>query len=355
MTTAFAPEAAITVTAAQQQQQQFDPEHVHTIAIFRALQLGDMICAIPTMRAIRQRYPHAHVSLIGLPWQQALLPRFSAYINEVIPFPGWPGLPEQPVQPAKAVEFLYAMQQRAFDVVVQMQGCGLVTNTLCMLFGARHVVGLSRRDDDLDSQWFPVIQDDAHEITRFFPLCHVLQAQDVNPLLEFPLLPDEEAAAKYILQQAGLQEHHYVVMHPGARDVRRRWAPEYFAVVGDALMDAGYTVLLTGGQEERDVLEQVACQMKHRPDDLVRLAGHTAVGVLAAIIAQARGIICNDTGAAHLAAAHDVPAIVVFSQFSDPARWAPLDRQRHQVVRSDAVTPAEVAQVSLQHFADVHR
>ena len=109
----------------------------------------------------------------------------------------------------------------------------------------------------------------------------------------------------------------------------RRWPPEHFARVGEALAAAGLRVVLTGTTEELPLTRAVAAAMKAPSLDL---AGRTNLGSLAALVQGARLLICNNTGVSHLAAALRVPSVVIFHQQSERDRWAPLDRQRHRAV-----------------------
>src|SRR5690606_32991236 len=115
---------------------------ISKIAIFRALNLGDMLCVIPTIRAIRAAWPEADVYLIGLPWQKEFVRRFSQYFDHFIEFPGWPGLPEQEPDLARIPEFLSLVQHHQFDLLFQMQGNGEITNTLCATWGSKRLCGL---------------------------------------------------------------------------------------------------------------------------------------------------------------------------------------------------------------------
>jgi ADP-heptose:LPS heptosyltransferase len=105
-------------------------KEIKKIAVFRALQLGDMLCIIPAMRALRNAYPKAEIFLLGLPWARAFTERFDRYFDGFIHFRGYPGLPEQVFDPNTFAEFLPAIQRMKFDLVLQMQGNGSIVNPL---------------------------------------------------------------------------------------------------------------------------------------------------------------------------------------------------------------------------------
>jgi ADP-heptose:LPS heptosyltransferase len=119
----------------------------------------------------------------------------------------------------------------------------------------------------------------------------------------------------------------YLCIHPGARTRDKCWPAARFAGVADALADEfGLDVVLTGSSAEADLTAAVAARMR-RP--AIDAALPLSIGAMAALMARARLLVCNDTGVSHIAAGLGLPSVVIFSK-ADISRWAPLDQQRHR-------------------------
>jgi ADP-heptose:LPS heptosyltransferase len=100
-----------------------------------------------------------------------------------------------------------------------------------------------------------------------------------------------------------------VALHPGATDPRRRWPPERFAAVGDAVAAAGAEVIITGTPAESSIVDAVCAAMRSPARPLV---GALTIGGLAGTYAGCRVVVSNDTGPLHLAAAVGTPAVGLF-------------------------------------------
>ena len=111
------------------------------IAVFRALQLGDLLLAIPALRAIRARFPEAEITLIGLPWAASFARRFRCYIDRFVEFAGYRGIDEGEVVPERSQQFLAEQRAYAYDLVIQMHGNGQTSNACVLDMGARLTVG----------------------------------------------------------------------------------------------------------------------------------------------------------------------------------------------------------------------
>ncbi len=315
-----------------------------SIVILRALQLGDLLCAVPAFRAMRAAWPAARLTLVGLPWARAFVDRFASCLDDFVEFPGWPGLPEREPDREGWPRCLAAIASRRPDLALQMQGDGSITNDLVARFGAAGVAGFVRRGDAPPAPGlFVEYPDDRHEIRRMLALTAALGVAPRGEHLEFPLSGDDEREAAGLRERLGLAPGSYACLHPGARAEARRWPPAHFARVGECLIARGLDVIVTGdGPLEERLAAEVVAEMEGRARSV---AGRTSLGALAALVRDARLVACNDTGLSHVAAAVGTPSVVVF-RITEPSRWAPLDSSRHRVVHDgphavdEAVTAA---------------
>jgi ADP-heptose:LPS heptosyltransferase len=318
-----------------------------SVAVFRALMLGDLLCAVPALRALRAALPEARITLIGLPWAREFAAHLPHYLDDFIPFPGWPGLPEQPLHGSALPAFLARVQGRRYDLAIQLHGSGVITNPLVALFGARRVAGFFA-----PGHWCPDVTSflpwptQGHEVERLLTLMEFLGAPAPGTELEFPVTAADAADLTALPGTDGLRTGGYVCIHPGARFRSRCWPPERFAAVADALARQGLRPVLTGSHEETPITGAVAAAMRARPVDLT---GRTNLGALAALIRDARLVVSNDTGVAHLAAAVGTPSVVVAAG-TDVARWAPRESERHRVLWQDVpCRPCAVADCPIGH------
>ena len=305
------------------------------IAVLRALALGDLLCAVPALRSLRAAFPDAHVTLVGLPWARAFVARFDQYLDDLLELPAFPGLPERNGDVTGVPDFLREAQARRFDLVVQLHGSGEVTNPLALLLGGRRTTGFYRAGSFCpDPETFTPYPERGPEPVRLLRLPEFLGLPTDGPRLEFPLADADRAEAEAF----GLERDGYACIHPGSRLPSRRWPPQAFAAVGDALAERGLRVVLTGSEGERDLTQAVFTAMRAPALDL---AGRTSLGALGALLEHARLLISNDTGVSHVAAALRTPSVIVFTA-SDPSRWAPLDGARHRAVTAPVVRPDQV-------------
>jgi ADP-heptose:LPS heptosyltransferase len=159
--------------------------------------------------------------------------------------------------------------------------------------------------------------DRQHEVEKALALVTWLGAPDRGNQIDFPLLPQDHAAAAALLANV---ERPLIGLHPAAREATKRWMPERFAETGKELQRRyGGTVVVVGGPDERSLGQEVA---NAAGDRSLNLAGRTPLPVLGALLSRLAVFITNDSGPAHIAYALRVPTVAIFGG-TDPTRWGP--------------------------------
>lgn len=175
---------------------QWNPQR---IAVFRAMQLGDLLQAVPALRALRAGFPDAEITLIGLPWAKPFVQRFHHYVDRFVEFVGYPGIAEVEVVPERTSCFIEQQQAYSYDLVFQMHGSGRRSNRFVLALGSRMTVAYydDQRPEGL-TLGAPYPSDEP-EVLRNLGLAKLLGCPNCDPRLEFPLCNKDRAEAATLL------------------------------------------------------------------------------------------------------------------------------------------------------------
>jgi ADP-heptose:LPS heptosyltransferase len=306
-------------------------DDVRRIALLRANALGDFIFLLPALEALRHAYPRARVTLLAKEWHARFLCGRPSGIDEVVEIPslhglGGDGLPED--APGHVEAFCARMRAQRFDVAFQMQGGGRNSNALVNRLGARTTVGARTPDAEPLDRWI-AYQPLQNERLRLLEIAGLAGAPPcgLDPPIALVARDLRELRRAWRPHGAAL-----VVLQPGANDPRRRWPPERFAAVGDALAARGAQIAINGTARERETTAAVVRAMRSPALDL---SGALSISGLAALLSRARLLVSNDTGPLHLAHAVGIPSVGIYWCMnliaSAPLAW---EGRRHAVACS---------------------
>ncbi len=274
--------------------------------MLRALGLGDLLTAVPALRALARAFPRHDRVLAAPSWLGSL--------TELIEVDGAPALHR--VVDSAPLSPLAAELQRP-DVAVNLHGRGPQSHRL--LLDAHPAAAIWFECPAVpQSRGSPRWRRREHEVPRW---CRLLSESGV------PADPrDLYLAAPHGAPTAAAGA---TLIHPGAASGARRWPVERYAHVVREELAQGRRVVVTGGPDERHIAEMVAAEGGLDGDDV--LAGRTDLKGLVRLVADAGRVVCGDTGVAHLATALGTPSVVLFGPTS-PELWGPPQDARHRIL-----------------------
>ena len=167
--------------------------------------------------------------------------------------------------------------------------------------------------------------------------------------LELGLTPSQQAAAKSLLERAGVRDGDpYAVINPGANNPAKRWPADRFAQAALWLVkEQGLKVLINGSPGEAELGREIMHLTSGAgPEDVVALSAlGVTIGSLKGVVRGSKLMLTNDTGPRHIAAAFGVPTVTLYGP-TDP-RWTTLpggaDHRRVEVLAEPNLPEGQVA------------
>jgi heptosyltransferase-2 len=311
--------------------------------------VGDAILALPALRAVRAKFPEAHLSIVARPYVADLY-RGQGICDELIPYDsngqhrGWQG------REALAKE----LRVKKFDVALLLQNA---FDAAWLAWRARIAqrIGYARDGRSLLlTKAVPVPkpgETPSHE--KFYYLELLRRVGWLHDLPDDPHIalhvPDgARHRATQTLVEAGARPHaRRIAVGAGASyGSAKCWPPDRFSkALNEFLEDADMDIILLGTPAESAVSDTISAGLRRPP---INLTGKTSIADLPGILSQCHLFLGNDSGAMHVAAAVGLSIVAIFGP-TDPNGTAPVTSRASLVQQKPYCSPCFLRRCPTDH------
>ena len=303
------------------------------ILVLRRCCLGDVLLTTPLLAAIDGAYPAARITYAVGGWSAAALAHNPRVDRTLI-------LPDRPT-PREWIRIAGRLRRGRFALAILPERSPLV-HLVAALAGIPRRVGLDSAGRGFALTDRVPVDGVRHEAERALDLARALAIPVPPPRLEYRPSAAAERQVAHVLTERGVRQPLFVVhpgggANPGAIMDSKRWPPERFGQVAEALLARhGGSVALVGGAGDREAVSGTRATMR---GEAIVMCGELDLDALAALCRRATLYIGNNSGTSHLAEACGTPTVTIFGP-TDPAQYGPLDGVGEAVWNPVACAPS---------------
>lgn len=292
------------------------------ILIIRTDRIGDLVLSTPFIKAIRQNYPHAFISMLVSPYSKDIV-EGNPWLDEILAYDkdfknkSW----------FSTLVFSWHLRKYKFDVAFILHPTNRV-HLISWLAGIHERIGYDRKLSFLltDKVIHRKHLGQKHELEYTMDFLRTIGIDSSERALFMPIKEEAEKWAEEFMIKNGIgSSDKLLLIHPAASCRSKIWPPERFSEVADRLSaQYGLKVLVVCGPKDLGLAESVINNMHTKA---ISLAGKTSVSQLASLLKRAALFISNDSGPVHVASALGTPVIAIFGRNQpglSPKRWGPV-------------------------------
>jgi ADP-heptose:LPS heptosyltransferase len=308
-------------------------------------QLGDVVMSLPALRAIRERFSDAQISvLVGKPAAEII--GMSGYANITIPVDRV-ALRDgsKIVSIARIIKLVSQVRKTKYDFVIDLNSLS-ETNLLGFLSGAQHRLFSHRPGRSIDylanfKPRPPREVKESHLVDRYLDVLKPLDIVNASRIPYLKTNPIADQVVESLLKKEKAQSNNLLVgVFPGSSQPDNRWPIERFAELSDYLVrNDRVRVIVFGGPEERELIRQ---HKQLFPSTTV-VFDQLTIPQLASALARLTLLVSNDTGPMHIAAAVGTTVIDLLNR-PTPNTYVPVG-DKHRIMCAPTVRDLTVEQV----------
>ena len=302
-------------------------KQITKILILRSDRMGDMILSLPAISSLKKSYPKAHLAILIQEYTRDILWN-NPHIDEIIIDYG-----------QNMLELAQQIRDKKFDLAVILYPSWR-NGWLCFFAGIPVRVGTGYKPVGILFNKRAYIHRSkvvCHEIDYCLRLAEKAGAQTTNREIALPIKDEDMQYAQSLLKKHGLLDTFPLIgIHPGSGGSALNWSKDNYAGLIDGLIEKyNARVIISGGSNEYDMLEQIIAKTHTNP---INLSGQTNLGQLMALFSLYHLFIGPSTGPMHLAAGLGKPVIALFPPLlsQSPTKWGPYG-QGHTVLLPENV------------------
>lgn len=263
----------------------------------------------PAVRAIRENFPKAHISILAKPWVAPIFEN-SIHVDEIMIYDS-----------AGRHKGIRGRLRLARDLsVYRFEAAILLQNAfeaalITFLAGIPCRIGYNTDGRSLLLTHSVVCKPEykkKHQTDYYLDILRGAGLMDGSQDLYFTVSSQQQARAQEILSEHGISKEETIAgINPSATfGPAKQWPLERYARLADKIKDyADCRILVFGGPDDIRLGREISQMMRHAAVDL---SGKTQLGEAMALIEQCSLFVTNDSGLMHVAAALNVPLIAIF-------------------------------------------
>jgi heptosyltransferase-2 len=294
---------------------------IERIVIRSANWVGDAIMTTPAVATIRDRFPKARITLLAKPW---VVPVFehNPHVDEVMVYDA-----EGRHRGALGIWRLSKeLETRRFDLAILFQNAFEAALLAWLAHIPRRLGfttdGRSLLLTDRIRSWRGL--KNGHLIDYYLGLLTAAGMEAENRKLRLTITAQEQSGVKKRLTALGIPAHAPLVgLNPGAAyGTAKRWPAERYVQLGRRLIQTERAaIVIFGGPGEAMLGEEIAGRIG---DGCLNLCNRTSLREAMALIQCCRLFVTNDSGLMHVAAALNIPQVVIIGP-TDPVATGPAN------------------------------
>ncbi|MFH1858159.1 MAG: lipopolysaccharide heptosyltransferase II [Candidatus Omnitrophota bacterium] len=290
------------------------------ILVIKLSAIGDVVLAIPSLRALRNKFPKAHLTLLVGRESFELVQR-CPYLDDLIVY--------DPVRKERLrfnrLRLASELRRHGFDRVVDLQN-NKTSHLLSYLSLASKRYGFARGTYRFLMNITIKDPGPMPPVTHQGKLLSLLGIQEMDPRLELWTLPEDEAFIERFLRQEWRRENEILVgvnLGGSPRWETKRWPVEYIAELCDRLAHDNVRVVVTGSHYEKPLAQELLSLVRTKP---IVAVGRTSLPQLVCLLRRVRVFVTVDSAPMHIAAGAGVPVIALFGPTQPLRHFPPTEK-----------------------------